>query len=643
MNSAHAPSVARPGGLPRRDPHPARQKLTWLLEHRAQILASIAVTALVVGGLLYAVAEGDAGQMVWRATVALLAAELAAEVGRTVLVEHSLGVDTIALVAMVGALVLGQELAGVVIGLMFSGGASLEAIASRRARRELTALVQRAPKVAQLRVDDTLQEVPVEQVQTGDVVLVRTGEVVPVDGTVLSPEAVVDTSTLSGEPLPETMKRGMPVLSGSANAGAPFDVRADRPASDSAYAALVRLVEQAQTQRAPLVRMADRYAGFFLPATLLVAGLAWALSGDAVRGLAVVVVATPCPLILAAPIALVSGLSRAARAGVIVKGAGAIETLGEAKTVLFDKTGTLTVGTPEVREIITRDGWERGELLRLAASVDRLSAHVLGEALVNAAKDAELELTMPADVREEPGQGIEGSIDGHRVSVGSRAFMRAAGVPQEEIASIAVTTTRGSGEAHVVVAVDGHVAGVIVMADELRPDANRIVERLRSEGVRHVAMISGDRRSVADRVGRELGIDRVYAEQSPEDKLEVVRSVDAEPELRPVIMVGDGVNDAPALAIADLGIAMGAAGATVSSETADAVITVDRVDRVADAVHIGRRALYIARQSVLTGMGLSLAAMGVAAFGYLPPVAGALFQEAIDLAVILNALRALRG
>jgi P-type E1-E2 ATPase len=250
---------------------------------------------------------------------------------------------------------------------------------------------------------------------------------------------------------------------------------------------------------------------------------------------------------------------------------------------------------------------------------------------------------MPADVREDPGQGIQGTVDGHRALVGSRAFMREVGVPEEEVASTALASTRGSGEAHVVVAVDGHVAGVIVMADELRPDARALVDRLRAEGVRQVAMLSGDRHSVAERVGRELGVDRVYAEQSPEDKLEVVRRVAADPALCPVVMVGDGVNDAPALAIADLGIAMGAAGATISSETADAVITVDRVDRVADAIHTGRRALYIARQSVLTGMGLSLAAMAVAAAGYLPPIAGALLQEAIDLAVILNALRALRG
>jgi P-type E1-E2 ATPase len=250
---------------------------------------------------------------------------------------------------------------------------------------------------------------------------------------------------------------------------------------------------------------------------------------------------------------------------------------------------------------------------------------------------------MPSDVTEEPGQGIQGTVDGHHVALGSRAFMLSVGVPNDEITATTITTTRGSGEAHVVVACDGHVAGVIVMADDLRPDAESIVDRLRAEGIRHVAMISGDRRSVAERVGRQLGVDRAYGEMSPEDKLNIVSRVRDDKALRPVIMVGDGINDAPALALADLGIAMGAAGATVSSETADAVITVDRIDRVADAVHIGRRALSIARQSVLAGMGLSLAAMCVAAIGYLPPVAGALLQEAIDLAVILNALRALRG
>jgi heavy metal translocating P-type ATPase len=494
-----------------------------------------------------------------------------------------------------------------------------------------------------MRVGDRIEAVPIDSVKAGDVVLVRTGEVVPVDGTLVSPEAVIDTSTLTGEPLPAALAVGVTVLSGTANAGAPFELKADRPASRSAYAALVRLVEQAQAHRAPFVRMADRYAGFFLPATLLVAAAAWAASGDPVRALAVVVVATPCPLILAAPIAFVSGLSRAARYGVIVKGVGGIEALGRARTVLFDKTGTLTVGTPAVRDVVPIDGIDGDELLAAAASVDQVSAHVLGEALVRAAGDAHLSLTPPANVRESPGQGIEGRVQGRPVAIGSRTFLVAAGIPEAETVSAIAASGHGSGEAHVLVAVDGRLAGVIVMADEPRPDADTVIGRLRTEGIKHVALVSGDRRSVAERIGAQLGVDRVYAECSPERKLEIVRTLRDRRELAPVIMVGDGINDAPALAIADVGIAMGAAGATVSSETADAVITVDRIDRVADAVHTGRRALHIARQSVLVGMGLSLAAMAVAAAGYLPPLAGALFQEAIDLAVILNALRALRG
>ena len=614
-----------------------------IIEHRSLILAGGALCAIAAGAILHAGGHQAAGDDVWGLAVAVLAADLLVEALHTVVVEHHMGVDTIALVAMIGALVLGEELAGAVVGLMFSGGAALEDLASTRARRELTALAQRAPKFARLRIADRIERVAIDRVHAGDTVVVRTGEVVAVDGTLASSEAVIDTSMLTGEPLPVALAAGMSVLSGTANAGAPFELLADRAASESAYAALVRLVEQAQAHRAPFVRMADRYAGFFLPATLLAAGAAWAFSGDPVRALAVMVVATPCPLILAAPIAFVCGLSRAARKGVIVKGAAGIETLGRARTVLFDKTGTLTAGTPTVREVIAVDGVNRHELLALAASVDQVSAHVLGDALVRSANDAHLTLVAPGAVREQPGQGIEGVVRGRRVAVGSRAFLLAAGVPSNEIRSAVARIGHGSGEAQILVALDRHLSGVIVMADEARPEAATVARRLRGEGIKHIAMVSGDRRSVAQRIGTELGVDRVYAECSPEEKLEIVRSLQGRRELSPVVMVGDGVNDAPALALADVGIAMGAAGATVSSETADAVITVDRVDRVADAVHAGRRALHIARQSVLAGMGLSLAAMAVAAAGYLPPLAGALLQEGIDLAVIVNALRALRG
>ena len=397
-------------------------------------------------------------------------------------------------------------------------------------------------------------------------------------------------------------------------------------------------MQAAEARHAPFIRMADRYALFFLPLTLVLAGLAWAASGDPVRALAVLVVATPCPLILAAPIALLSGVSRAARRGVIVKGAAAIEGLGSARTVLIDKTGTLTEGAPRVERVIAFDGLDEREMIRLAASVEQLSPHVLAEALIHDERARGLPLSRPWEVSEQPGQGIEGRVDGRRIAVGSLAFLRARGY-----SGSASPAAHREATADMFVGVDGRIAGLIEMADRLRPDARDLVARLRAAGIRHVALASGDRAEVAERIGREAGVDRVYSEQSPEAKLELVRALQVDPAARPVVMVGDGVNDAPALALADVGVAMGAAGATVSSETADAVIVVDRIDRLAEAVDIGRRSLKIARQSVLVGIGLSMAAMVAAAFGLIPPVAGALLQEGIDVAVILNALRALRG
>ncbi len=458
-----------------------------------------------------------------------------------------------------------------------------------------------------------------------------------------SAAAVLDESALTGEPLPVRRGEGGDVRSGAANAGDPFDLTATRPAAESTYAGIVRLVRQAETERAPFVRLADRYAIIFLPVALGVAGLAWAVSGDAMRFLAVMVVATPCPLILAAPIALVAGVSRAAHRGVIVKGGGVIERLGEARTVLFDKTGTLTLGLPEVERVVAFDGLPADELLRLAASVDQLSAHVLAEALVHDAEARGIVLVAPEHVQEGRGEGVEGSVEGHRVAVGSSAWLHARGYDGAESRARSLDGGLDAGRARILVGVDGELAGAIVMGDRVRDDARGLVDSLRATGVRHVAMATGDRTSVAEAVGAALGLDRVYAEQSPEEKLEVVRALRARPELRPVVMVGDGVNDAPALALADVGIALGAGGSSVSSETADAVIVLDRVDRVVDALRIGRRSLGIARQSVILGMGMSLLAMAAAAVGLLQPVSGALLQEAIDVAVIANALRALRG
>jgi heavy metal translocating P-type ATPase len=610
-------------------------------ETRTRLLPFATLSLIVAGAALHLAGAPSAADAVWAATVAVMLVPLTISIVRT-LAAGRVGVDAIALIAMSGALAVGQYLAGAVIALMLSGGNALEATASRRARRELTALLERMPTVAHRRAAGGWEEVPVGDLAVGDEVLVRAGELVPVDGALRSAEAVLDESALTGEPLPVARARGATVRSGSANAGDAFELGATRLAADSAYANIVRLVHAAETQRAPFVRLADRYAAFFLPLTLAVAAAAWAASGDPVRAVAVLVVATPCPLILAAPIAIVSGVSRAARSGVIVKGGAAIERLGEARAVLLDKTGTLTLGAPAVREVVALDRESGGEdeILRLAASVDQLSAHVLAEALVHDAERRGLRLAEPSAAVEEPGQGVEGTVEGRRIAVGSGAWMRSRGYEIEAAGAIG-GDGEAAGLAKMLVGVDGSLIGVVVMADSLRDDARDLARTLRAAGVRRVAMVTGDRGSVAERIAAETGLDEVFAERSPEQKLDVVRAMRADPELAPVVMVGDGVNDAPALTLADVGIAMSGPGATISSEAADAVITVDRIDRVATAVSIGRRSLGIARQSVVFGIGLSAVAMAFAAWGYIPPLAGALLQEGIDVAVILNALRAL--
>ncbi len=618
-----------------------RSRATSLGVAEPRALAALILCALAAGGLLHALGAGRAGDLVWALATAAALLPLTWSVGRS-LAQGDVGVDAIALVAMAAALALGEYLAGAVVALMLSGGNALEAAAGRRARRELTALLERAPRIAHRRSGDRLEEVPVERIEVGDRILVRAGEVVPVDGSVQSEGAVVDESTLSGEPLPVTRKRGTTVAGGTVNAGDAFDMRATRTSAQSAYAGIVTLVRDAARQRAPFVRMADRYAAILLPVTLVVAGAAWVLSGDSVRALAVLVVATPCPLILAAPVALISGVSRAARRGVIVKGGGTIEQLGRARSVLFDKTGTLTNGRPEIERVTSSDGLAPEALLRLAASVDQLSAHVLAEALVHGAEARGIALLFPEDVVEDPGQGIEGSVDGHRVAVGSADWLRRRGYSGAAAGAPLIAAEVEPGWARVLIGVDGSLAGAVLMADRLRADAGELARGLRRAGIEHIALVTGDQRATGDAVGSAVGVDTVYAERSPADKIEVVRETQARSEAGTVVMVGDGVNDAPALALADVGIAMGSAGATVSSETADAVIAVDRVDRVVDAVRIGRRSLAIARQSVLAGLGMSFVAMGFAAFGYIAPVAGALLQEGIDVAVILNALRALR-
>jgi heavy metal translocating P-type ATPase len=608
---------------------------------RERALALVALAAIGVGGVLWLLDAGGWAALAWGLGAAVVLVPLTLDTGRQLL-RGDVGVDAVALVAIAWALLLGEQLAAVIVALMMSGGAALEAWAAGRARRELRLLVERAPRIAHRHGAEGIEEVAVESLVPGDMVVVRAGEVVPADGVVAGDHAVLDESALTGEPLPVTIAAGGEVRSGTANAGNAFDIRVSRPASESAYAAIVALVRAAESDRAPFTRLADRYAAVFLPFSLALAGLAWLVSGDSTRGLAVMVVATPCPLILAAPIAFVGGLSRAAGAGVIVKGAGVLERLGEATTVLLDKTGTVTSGRPELERVVSFGDLTADEVLRLAASVDQLSAHVLAESLVRAATDQGLPLTTPADVEEAPGQGVLGRVGGSRITVGASGWLESQGFGGARAKAAALDGGSGSRRGTVLVGVEGRLEGAIVVADQLRPGAEAIGDDLRTMGVQHVALVSGDSLEVTREVAASIGVDDVFAEQSPEGKLVVVEQARARAD-GAVVMAGDGINDAPALALADVGIAMAGKGATISSETADVVVVVDRADRIPLAIGIGRRSLRIARESVVAGLGLSVGAMVVAALGYLPPVWGALFQEVIDVAVIANALRALRG
>ncbi len=605
---------------------------------RDTLLLAVSALGIATGGTLWIAGRHDLAHVAFGATTVAGILPLVWSTleqlrrGRT-------GVDLIALLAMGGALAFGEYEAGAVLALMLASGRALEDFAERRAQRELSALLERAPRLAHRYGDGELADVPVEDVAPGDLLLVKPGEVVPVDGVLVSGSCVLDESALTGESRPVVRERGDQLRSGAVNAGAAFDLRAGASAAESTYAGIVRLVREAQAEKAPFVRLADRYALWFIPTTLAIAGAAWWLSGDPVRALAVLVVATPCPMILAAPIAIVAGISRAAKRGVIVKGGGALETLARGTVLLLDKTGTLTAGAPEVADVETFGELEPDEVLRLAASLDQVSPHVLAAAIVRAARQRGLALSFPSDVHEEHGRGIEGKVDGRVVALGTTAWTTRGG----ELPPRARDVRRRSaleGSSCVFVAVDGRVVGALILDDPIRPDSPRVIRTLRRAGVRRVVMVTGDHPDVAESVGISIGVDRIMSERDPADKVDAVR---AERESGVTIMVGDGVNDAPALAAADVGVAMGARGATASSEAADVVLVVDRLDRLAEAIRIARRSRGIAVQSVLVGMGLSFAGMLLGAVGLLAPVAGALVQEAIDVTVILNSLRALSG
>jgi heavy metal translocating P-type ATPase len=602
------------------------------------LLASAAI-AIPLGLITQATGRSSVAAILWAAPTALTLLPLVFSVIQSFR-KRSFGVDIIALLAMSGALALHEFLAGAVIALMILSGWALEDFAQSRAKRELSALLRRAPRSAHRYEGETLTTIPIDEVRRGDLLLIKPGEVVPVDGVVADSGAILDEAALTGEAAPVQRKQSEQVKSGVVNAsGTPFKLTVTAPAEQSTYTGIIRLVRQAQESKAPLVRLADHYAALFLPLTVAVAGIAWLISGDPVRALAVLVVATPCPLILAAPIAIVAGISRAARRGIIVKGGGALETIARGKTLVLDKTGTVTVGSPALTNVESFGAHAPDELLRLAASLDQVSPHVLAGPILRAASERQLPLSFPTDVIEEFGSGVRGRIEGTDISIGKISWILQGKTPPSGLRRIQRRLML-EGTSGVFIAIDGELAGVLILEDPVRRDAPLTLRSLRRVGFQRIVLLTGDHVDIAKVVGGILGADEVFAERSPAEKVEAVQ---AEHAAAVTVMVGDGINDAPALAAADVGVAMGARGATASSEAADVVLVVDRLDRLIEAVRIARRSRAIALQSVWAGMGLSIAAMGFAASGLLSPIAGALLQEIIDVIVILNALRALRG
>ncbi|WP_022909612.1 heavy metal translocating P-type ATPase [Aestuariimicrobium kwangyangense] len=543
------------------------------------------------------------------------------------------GVDILAVTAIGAAVAVGELWAALVIVLMLTGGEALEEYAAHRAKRDLTALLSRAPHSGHRQLDDgTTVDVPIAEIVPGDLVVVRPGEIVPVDGTLTSETGSFDESSLSGESLPVEKVAGDEVLSGGVNGAAAVVLTVTRAARDSQYQQIVTLVEQATASRSPIVRLADRFAVPFTLLALVLAGAAWAVSGEATRFAEVLVVATPCPLIIAAPVAFMAGMSRAARDGVIIKTSATLEAFRRARTFTFDKTGTLTRGEPGLVAVRTTGEADPDVLLRFAASAEQFSSHVLAAAVIAAAHDRGLELSGSDDAEESTANGVSATIDGHRVVVGKRSFIGTA------IAGQAPVVALQAGELAVHIAVDGRHAGALVFRDEVRPNARSTVDALRERGIR-VLMLTGDDQATAQHIAAELDIDDVRANCLPADKVSAVSGITQ----RPVVMVGDGVNDAPVLAAADVGIAMGARGATAASDSADVVLLRDDISSAARALVVGHQTVGVALQSIWVGMGLSVALMLVATVGLLPAIVGAWLQEGVDAVAILWALRATRG
>jgi heavy metal translocating P-type ATPase len=541
------------------------------------------------------------------------------------------GVDVLAVVAVVSSLVLHEYWAAVVIVLMLTGGRALEDYAGHRAEAELESLLNRAPQKARVLRGRKEVMIKASEVRAGDKLSIRAGELVPADAIILEGSASFDESSLTGESLPQPKDVGGTLLSGSLNLDGAIIAKATAAAEDSQYQQIVRLVKSAQSAQAPFVRLADRYAVPFTIVAFTIAIAAWAISGEAIRFLEVIVVATPCPLILAAPIAIISGMSRSAKQGIIIKTGTSLEKLAKVRTFAFDKTGTLTQGTPRADKVFTFGKYKRTEVLGAAASLERNSNHALAAAIVQKAEAEHAKSVSIKHVREIAGKGVSAMAGGKEILVGRMLLMEEKGVaiPKTFKAADHDKTTA-------FVAIGGELAGAIAFSDEVRAESKTMLKQLRNLGIKHIMMVTGDNSQTAKAIAKRLGITEVVSGALPGEKIGAIENITD----RPVAFVGDGVNDAPVLTASDVGIALGARGAAAASESADVVIMMDDLNRVSQSVKIAQRSMGIAKQSVLVGIGLSVGLMFVFATGKFSPIYGAAIQELIDVVVIFNALRA---
>lgn len=610
-------------------------KITWFVKHYP--VPILAIIGLVIGGALQIIHEEQTGKIVWFATLIIGGIPVVWQTIREILHKHFVA-DIVAMLAIVVSIILNDAFPGVIIVLMQSGGKALEDYAYRRASSSLDNLLSRAPRIAHRKIDNDIEEIPVSNINIGDILIIKPGDLIPVDGEIISLHARIDEASLTGEPLPKTKTCGDQVYSGTINIGDAFDIKATRKSDESQYSKIVKLVKKAQEEKAPIQRLADKYAIWFTPITLAACSTGWLVTNNFETILSVLVVATPCSLIFATPVAIISGINKAAKSGIIVKTGAAIEQVAKTQVAVFDKTGTITFGTPVVERIISFEGVSNDDILLKAASLEQFSSHPVASTIVHNGKEKFGELLVPENFREISGAGVEGIVGSDHVMIGAPSMFEK--ISDDIFNNVGLVTDRIKPEGRMVafIAINGKLSGAILFGDEIRPDVKTMIQKLKDMGIKKTVLLTGDIKNNAKNIAGQAGINDYHAELVPEEKVVMIKKLRR--EFENVIMIGDGINDAPALAASTVGIAMGAKGTAISAEAADVVFLEDKVSKVVNTIQIGKRTISVAKQSIFVGLGCSFFFMGIAIFGYLPPAIGAVLQEVLDVAVILNALRA---